>query len=228
MKTLIELTILVALAMGIGLVGHLVRPDKENKIKFVTKKYDFVNPVKKTPKKEDPVVNTEVKAETQDPPHPQGNKTEIVKPETQVQETKTEVTTNQGTNQQDTESNDDHDHDHGVEEILAKEAYKDYQDGGVWFIDVRRTKAFKEGHVEGAIHISLHEALYDQQFSEFLEEHGQEEPLIIYCNGGSCEDSHTVANKFQAAGFENVRVMKDGYPGWLENEYPTAKGAQSE
>ena len=39
-------------------------------------------------------------------------------------------------------------------------------------------------------------------------------PVVLYCSGGDCEDSHMLAQKLFGAGFNNLLVYKDGWPDW--------------
>ena len=40
--------------------------------------------------------------------------------------------------------------------------------------------------------------------------------IVCYCNGGKCEDSHTLRNRLLSAGYQNVLVFKDGFPAWKD------------
>jgi rhodanese-related sulfurtransferase len=39
-------------------------------------------------------------------------------------------------------------------------------------------------------------------------------PILVYCSGGDCEDSHMLAQKLWGVQFNNVYVYKDGFPDW--------------
>ena len=86
---------------------------------------------------------------------------------------------------------------------------------GALFLDARRTKVYEEGHVALARPFSVWEADVDQKVLELVGE-GRDplEPVVAYCSGGDCEDSHMLAQKLWGAGFNNVLVYKDGWPDW--------------
>jgi rhodanese-related sulfurtransferase len=86
---------------------------------------------------------------------------------------------------------------------------------GVPFLDARRTKVYEEGHVALARPFSVWEADVDQKVLELVGE-GRDplEPLVAYCSGGDCEDSHMLAQKLWGAGFNNALVYRDGWPDW--------------
>ena len=41
-------------------------------------------------------------------------------------------------------------------------------------------------------------------------------PVVLYCSGGDCEDSHMLAQTLFGAGFENLLVYRDGFPDWVK------------
>jgi len=52
----------------------------------------------------------------------------------------------------------------------------------------------------------------------------QAQPIVIYCSGGDCEDSHMLAQKLWGIQFNNVYVYKDGYPDWVAHHGATRTG----
>jgi rhodanese-related sulfurtransferase len=55
---------------------------------------------------------------------------------------------------------------------------------------------------------------------------GPDDPIVLYCSGGDCRDSHLLAEKLLAQGYFHLLIYRDGYPDWVAQGYPTAKGAQ--
>ena len=93
------------------------------------------------------------------------------------------------------------------------------------FLDARRTSLFRDGHIAGARPFSVWEADVDDKVKAlFAEGRDQSAPIVIYCSGGDCEDSHMLGQKLYMAGFDNVLVYKDGYPDWLKRGLPVGKG----
>lgn len=96
---------------------------------------------------------------------------------------------------------------------------------GVLFLDARRTKVFEEGHIAGAQPMSVWESDVDQKTVALLNEgRDQELPIVIYCSGGDCEDSHMLSEKLFGAGFNNLLVYRDGWPDWVKRGGAQAKG----
>ena len=89
---------------------------------------------------------------------------------------------------------------------------------GALFLDARRTSVFEEGHIAGARSFPVWESDIDDRVNALFAERGEPEdqlkPIVIYCTGGACEDSHMLAQKLWAIQFNNVYVFKDGFPDW--------------
>jgi rhodanese-related sulfurtransferase len=98
------------------------------------------------------------------------------------------------------------------EEALALHA------AGALFLDARRTSVYEAGHIAGARSFSVWEADVDQKVNALFDERGdpadQNKPIVIYCSGGACEDSHMLAEKLWGIQFNNLYVYKDGFPDW--------------
>ena len=58
----------------------------------------------------------------------------------------------------------------------------------------------------------------------FQEGRDQSAPVVVYCSGGDCEDSHMLAQKLYFVGFDNVLVYKDGFPDWQKRGLPVTNG----
>jgi rhodanese-related sulfurtransferase len=83
------------------------------------------------------------------------------------------------------------------------------------FLDARRTSVYREGHIAGARSVSVWESDVDEKVQGiFREGLDQSAPIVVYCSGGDCEDSHMLSQKLYFVGFDNVLVYKDGFPEW--------------
>lgn len=101
---------------------------------------------------------------------------------------------------------------------------------GALFLDARRTAAYEEGHVAGARPFSVWEADVDDKVNRLFEERqdpaSQNLPIVVYCTGGACEDSHMLSQKLWGVQFNNVYVYKDGFPDWQKRGGAIRKGDQ--
>lgn len=97
---------------------------------------------------------------------------------------------------------------------------------GALILDARRTAVFAEGHLPGAKSLSVWE---DGLAAKIAALKGDPTlPTVLYCAGGDCEDSHLLAQKLWLAGYRNLRIYTGGYPDWVANGWPTAKGTAME
>ncbi len=101
---------------------------------------------------------------------------------------------------------------------IAFDDVKALHDKGVLFLDARRTSVYEQGHIPGARPYSVWESDIDEKvrklFDERSDAEAQAKPIVVYCSGGDCEDSHMLAQKLWGIQFNNVYVYKDGFPDW--------------
>jgi len=113
---------------------------------------------------------------------------------------------------------------------IAYNDVKTLHDHGALFLDARRTSVYEQGHIAGARPYSVWESDIDDKLSKLFNERQdpaqQALPIVVYCSGGDCEDSHMLAQKLYGAFFNNVYVYKDGFPDWQKHGAPSHTGAE--
>ena len=93
------------------------------------------------------------------------------------------------------------------------------------FLDARRSSVYADGHVSGARNFPVWESDIGDRVKAFFDEGlDQNAPIVIYCSGGDCEDSHMLAEKLYMVGFNALFVDKDGFPAWQKRGLPVTKG----
>ena len=108
---------------------------------------------------------------------------------------------------------------------ITPEQARALDDRGALFIDARRTAAYREGHVRGARSIPVWESDADDRVKALLESgRDTNAPIVVYCSGGDCEDSHELAQKLWGITFDAVFVYRDGFPDWQKRGWPVAVG----
>ena len=93
-----------------------------------------------------------------------------------------------------------------------------YDTGNVLFVDARSIEDYNEGHIKGAVPLPVGQ--YDEQVDVFLEFYDLDHPIVTYCSGRTCEDSHHLVQLLMERGYLNISVMIDGFPGWEAEGYP--------
>lgn len=112
----------------------------------------------------------------------------------------------------------------GLSETRAFLEHESYGYGLYMLLDARRPGDFAIDHLPGAKHYDPYAPAPPQ---ELLSELLSAQRVIVYCNGGDCEDSETAA--LQLLGFgvpaTSLAVFAGGYAEWTEHELPLEKGA---
>ncbi len=98
------------------------------------------------------------------------------------------------------------------------------------FLDARTVKEYEEGHIPNAMWMPVDRVLEDASlvFEIEAEAGGMDQPIVIYCGGGSCDASHNLAIVLEEVGFTNLLVFVDGYPAWKNAGHETELGAPLE
>jgi len=100
----------------------------------------------------------------------------------------------------------------------AGQAKEIFDRGSVLFVDARSQKDYENGHIPGAA--SLPVGRFDERIESFLNQYPPEQPIVTYCSGRTCEDSHHLAQLLSEAGYTDVRIFIDGFPAWQTEGYP--------
>ncbi len=107
-----------------------------------------------------------------------------------------------------------------IEFITVDEAYEVFLNNEEYlFIDVRTEGEYENSHIEDAINIPVSE------IEERLDEIPEDKPVIVYCNGSSCDRSGRAAGILKKNGYKEVfDLIGGGIFEWEEKGYPVAEG----
>jgi rhodanese-related sulfurtransferase len=105
-----------------------------------------------------------------------------------------------------------------------RQAKRIFDAQGAVFVDARPMAEYREGHVKNAIAFPLGE--FEQRIEAFLDKIPPDRPIITYCSGRMCTDSHHLAQMLMDMGYQHVSIMIDGYPGWQEEGYPIEQNSE--
>ena len=100
--------------------------------------------------------------------------------------------------------------------LSVDEAYKAYiGNDNYLFVDVRTVSEYEDGHIEGALLMPLSE------IGDRLSELPMDRPIVVYCNGSSCNRSGAAAAILVNNGFTEVYDLGGtGIIEWIEKNYP--------
>lgn len=89
------------------------------------------------------------------------------------------------------------------------------------FVDVRRMDEYMDGHVKGALFVTVDDLLGR------IDELPQDKKLLFICAAGV--RSGLACEMAAAMGFESdvLYNIEDGTPPWIEKGYPTSYGAEA-
>lgn len=88
---------------------------------------------------------------------------------------------------------------------------------GFIIIDARRPEAYAEGHITNAVNIFPYSENPDDYFGQLVML-PRDKTIIIYCDGGTCDLSHHVAEELINMGYPKVFLYRGGWEDWSEKE----------
>jgi rhodanese-related sulfurtransferase len=106
---------------------------------------------------------------------------------------------------------------------IEQEAAKSLMsDPGTVFVDCRSPSEFQTGHIATALSVPSDQPELTGPVARLL--HGAK-TIVAYCDAASgCESSHRLAARLRELGYPDVRILRDGMPGWLSRGYPAESG----
>ncbi len=90
------------------------------------------------------------------------------------------------------------------------------------FLDARSPEDYTAGHIQGAKNIPWLE--FAKYFDQAASEISPDQVLIAYCDGETCHLSKELAKALTEMGFQNARVLINGWSLWIQNGLPIQKG----
>ncbi len=108
--------------------------------------------------------------------------------------------------------------------ISLPEAQLLWSSGLATFVDARSSADYHEGHVTLAY--SLPAETFETAYATIADLLSRAGTIVVYCDGVECELSHEVADRLEHLGYEDVRILLNGWTVWREDGQPTTSGAQ--
>jgi rhodanese-related sulfurtransferase len=94
-----------------------------------------------------------------------------------------------------------------IEELLEMQV----NDQDFKLVDVLSERSFNEGHIPGAINISVDDLNEDILLQEQIT---QDDTIIVYCASFACQKSTKAAKRLLEMGYEKTFDFKAGKRGW--------------
>jgi 3-mercaptopyruvate sulfurtransferase SseA len=102
-----------------------------------------------------------------------------------------------------------------------------YQQGLVVFLDARDDRHYQQGHIPGAWQLDYYR--YSDYLAAVLPVCMMAQEIIVYCNGGDCEDSEFTALLLRDAQIplDKIRIYAGGISDWRSKGWPIETGARN-
>ena len=228
--TILEMLVLGALASGLALAGNALRQDGLQITRNYFEKPKVNLPPPLTPA---PAVPITIKVGTQTSADGTGPATETTSPTgatgapTPGPEPAPPPAGHQGEWQEQPRVNPAH----GLLAIGYQQALKIYQDpmyldGLCIFVDARSDAAYGEGHIPGAYQLDHYHL--ERYLPEVLPAAQRADRIVLYCEGGDCEDSIFAANDLleQDIEYDHLLIYEGGIEEWERNGAPLELGGR--
>jgi 3-mercaptopyruvate sulfurtransferase SseA len=110
-----------------------------------------------------------------------------------------------------------------VKELVTLEyVQRARQDPDTVVIDARGRKYYMQGHIPGALSFPAEE--FYELIDMFRQRVAELQPIIVYCGGDTCEDSHMLHDLLISEGYADVKVFQAGMPAWEKAGLPVETG----
>jgi len=107
--------------------------------------------------------------------------------------------------------------------IPIEEARELFLSQSAIFLDARSSKLYEHGHILRARNLPWNAV--DEHFDTVMADIHHDALLIAYCDGESCAEGKYLALELFYRGYENVRVLVNGWSLWVEQHLPVEKGS---
>lgn len=106
----------------------------------------------------------------------------------------------------------------GLKTISPRTLSDTLRDQPVTVIDVNSRSRWIEGHVPGAVNLDPAEFAADDLPED------RDASIVFYCSNVMCTKAPRAAQRAEAMGYRDVRVMSAGIKGWVSTQLPTENG----
>lgn len=104
------------------------------------------------------------------------------------------------------------------ETVTTEEMLRHIEEGTAILVDARKPEYYHEGHIPGAINLPAIE--FGTAFQEIGESLPREFPIVVYCQGDPCDESHMVLEHLKQYDFQSLYLYQDGWMEWEKQALP--------
>ena len=116
-----------------------------------------------------------------------------------------------------------------LENDRAAQLFRDprFKQDIIVFIDARDEEHYQQGHIPGAYEFDPYRP--EKYFDTVLPLCQKAEQIVVYCNGGDCDDSESAAILLRDVGIpnKNLFVFGGGITKWTTDNLPVETGARN-
>jgi rhodanese-related sulfurtransferase len=109
----------------------------------------------------------------------------------------------------------------GVRLITLAEAEELWRTQTAIFFDARPTPLYGDGHVPGSRNVPAAESA--KTLAAEVLALAREGTIVVYCEGGDCQSSLSLARRLHDESFDDVRVFMGGWEEWEKAGLPREK-----
>ena len=110
----------------------------------------------------------------------------------------------------------------GDEEMTCEDLREAWASGLVTIIDARPIDQYREAHIPGAYSLPYED--FNTRWPVLSTMILPQEVIVVYCDGGDCHASDSLASLLLEMGYENTLVYRLGFESWRAKGYETESG----
>jgi len=109
--------------------------------------------------------------------------------------------------------------------IGIEEAQRLFLHEGALFLDARLPPLYLQGHILGARNLPSESV--EETMDGVMADVSKDALIITYCEGERSFQSKTLSQELISRGYENVRILENGWNQWVARELPVEAGARA-